>query len=138
MVIFCCIAYLFILLSLEMLIQMMAICFALALMALLCWGRVLVKKMRKYMSLSLPETDVGGFIVQAPELHVHPSVSFLILLINTVCILWILLNMVLSWRKGRQLLRKVIEESALRQLVPGCQGVWTRTLHLNRQAILTN
>ena len=55
-----------------MLIEIMALCFALALMALLCWGSYLVEKMREYISLSLAGIDVGGFIMQAPKVLVHP------------------------------------------------------------------
>ena len=98
-----------------MLIQTVAMCFALALMALLCCAEG---------AIFLSRIDVGGFIVQAPEVLVHPYVSCLILLINTVVILWHLWILVSSWYKRRQLLGKVILKLAKRQLVPGQQGVW--------------
>ena len=50
-------------------------------------GSYLVEEMREYISLSLPRTDVDGFIMQAPEVLVHPYAIYLILLINTVSIL---------------------------------------------------
>ena len=107
-----------------MLIEIMALCFALALMALLCCGSYLVEKMREYISLSLPGIDVDGFIMQAPEVLVHPYVSCLILLISTIGILWVLWNPVSSWCKRRQLLGEAILKCALRRPVPGWQGVW--------------
>lgn len=65
-----------------MLVQTMALCFALALMALLCWGSCLVERIREYISLFLPRTDVGGFVVHAQEVPVHPYMGCLKLLIN--------------------------------------------------------
>ena len=83
-----------------------------------------MEKMREYISLSLSRTDVDGFIMQAPDVLVHPYVSCLILLINTIGILWVLWNMVSCWCKRRQLLGEAILKCALRQPVPGWQGVW--------------
>ena len=108
----------------NLLVQTMAMCFVLALVALLCCGSYLVEKMREYISLSLPGIDVDGFIMQAPEVLVHPYVSCLILLINTIGILWVLWNMISSWCKRRQLLGEAILKCALRRPVPGWQGVW--------------
>ncbi|GAB0209721.1 hypothetical protein GRJ2_003437800 [Grus japonensis] len=68
--------------------------------------------------------DVDGFIMQAPKVLVHPYVSCLILLINTVDILWSLWNLILSWCKRRQLLGEAILKCALRRPVLGWQGVW--------------
>jgi len=109
-----------------MLVQTMAMCFVLTLMALLCCGSYLVERMREYISLSLPRTGVNGFIMQAPEVHVHPSVSCLILLINTVDIL-ILWNLVSSWCRRKQLSGEAILNCALRHLLPGgrvCGRIW--------------
>lgn len=78
-----CISYLFTLLGFgNMLVQTMALCFALALLALLCWGSCLVERIREYISLSLPRTDVGGIIVQAHEAPAHSYMGCLKLLIN--------------------------------------------------------
>lgn len=54
------------------------------LVALLCHGSYLVEGIREYISLFLPRIDVGQFIMQTPEVFVHPYTSCLILLINTV------------------------------------------------------
>ncbi|GAB0177976.1 hypothetical protein GRJ2_000262900 [Grus japonensis] len=107
----------------NMLVQTVAMCFALALMVLLYWRSYLVK-MREYISLPLLRIDVDGFITQPPKVLVHPYVSCLILFINTLGILWVLWNLVSSWCRRRQLLAEVILKCALRQLVPGRQGVW--------------
>ncbi|XP_075595208.1 uncharacterized protein LOC142599193 [Balearica regulorum gibbericeps] len=108
----------------SMLVQTMVMCMALASMLLLCWGSYLVEMMGEYISLSLPAFDVDGFIMQAPKVLVHPYVSSLILLIHTAGILRVLWSLVLSWFKGRQLLSEAILKRALRQPVPGWQGVW--------------
>lgn len=57
-----CTAYLYFAELGNMLVQATALCFALALMALLCWESYLVEMVREYISLLLPETDVHGFI----------------------------------------------------------------------------
>ena len=59
----------------NMLVQTMAMCFALALMALLCWGSYLMDRMREYISLFLPRIDVDGFIIQVAKVLVHPYMS---------------------------------------------------------------
>jgi len=82
-----------------------------------------VKRLREYISLSLPGIYVGGFIMQAPKVLVHPYVSCLILLINTVGILWVLWNLVSSWCEGKQILGEVTVKCALKQPVPGWRGV---------------
>ena len=51
------------------------------------------------ISLFLTGTDVDGFIMQVPKVLVHPHVSCLILLMNTVSILWGLWNLMLAWGK---------------------------------------
>ena len=79
-----------------MLVQTMAMCFTLLLMAFLCWGSYLVERMRECISLFLPRIDVGGFIMQVPKVLVNPYMSCLILLINTVSLLWGLWNLVPS------------------------------------------
>ncbi|XP_039240626.1 uncharacterized protein LOC120323903 [Pipra filicauda] len=104
-----------------MLIQTMALCFSLALMALLCWGTYLVETMREY--ISLPGTDVDTLIMQAPAVLVHPYMICLIL-ISTVSILWCLWNLVSSWYKRKQILNEVMSKCALKRPVPGWQGVW--------------
>ncbi|XP_054671609.1 uncharacterized protein LOC129202590 [Grus americana] len=108
----------------SMLVQTMVMCMALASLLLLCWGSYLVDMMGEYISLSLPGFDVDGFIMQAPKVLVHPYVSSLILLINTAGILRVLWSLVSSWFKGRQLLSEAIVKRALRQPIPGWQGVW--------------
>jgi len=70
-----------------MLIQIMALCFALALTSLLYCGSYPVERLREYISLSLSGICVDGFIMQAPEVLAHLYVSGLILLINTSGIL---------------------------------------------------
>ena len=104
--------------------QTMTMCFALALMPLLSWGRYLVEKMREYTSLSVPRSDVDGFVMRGPEVLAHPYVSCSILLLNTVGILWVLWTLVSPWCKRRQLLCEAIQKCALRRLVPGWQCVW--------------
>jgi len=79
-----------------MLVQTMTTCFVLVLTTLLCCGSYLVELMREYISLSLPGISVDGFIIQVPKVLVHPHMSCLILLINTVGILWVLWNVVSS------------------------------------------
>ena len=102
-----------------MLIQIMSMCSVLALMALLCCGSYLVEEdeermeMREYISFSLPGIDVNGFIMQAPEVLVHPYVSCSILIINTGGILWVLWNLVSSWYKRRQVSGEAILMCAL-------------------------
>lgn len=66
-----------------MLIQETALCFALALLALLSWGSYLVEMMREYISLLLPGVDVDGFILRFLR-FLFTLVSSIILLINTV------------------------------------------------------
>jgi len=73
-----------------MLVQMMAMCFVLVLTVWLYCRSCLVEIMRECISLSPPGISVDGFIRQAPEALVHPHVSCLILLVNTVGILRIL------------------------------------------------
>ena len=98
-----------------MVMQTMAMmCFALALMALLCCGSYLVEEMREHISLSLPGIDVNSFIMQAPKVLVHPYVSCSILIINTGGILWVLWNLVSSWYKRRQVSGEAILKCALK------------------------
>ena len=78
-----------------------------------------MKRLREYISLSLPGIYVGGFIMQAPKVLVHPYVSCLILLISTVGVLWVLWNLVSSWRKRKQILGEVLLKCALKRPVPG-------------------
>ncbi|KAM9590504.1 uncharacterized protein ACIBXB_005765 [Morphnus guianensis] len=80
--------------------------------------------MKEYISLSLPGIDVDCFIMQAPEVLVHPYVSCSILLINTGGILWVLWNLVSSWYKRRQVSGEAILKCALKRPVPGWQGGW--------------
>lgn len=47
---------------------------------------------RKYISLSIPGNNADGFIMQASDMLVHPYMNCLILLINTLSILWALWN----------------------------------------------
>lgn len=108
----------------NVLIQIVSMCFVLAVMALLCCGSYLVEEMREHISLSLPGIDVNGFIMQAPEVLVHPYVSCSILIINTGGILWVLWNLVSSWYKRRQVLGEAILKCALKRPVPGWQGIW--------------
>lgn len=68
----------------NMLIQIMVLCFALALMALLCWESYLVERMKECNTLFLPVIHVNCFIMQIPEVLVHPYVNCLIVLINPV------------------------------------------------------
>lgn len=95
--------------------------FALAFMPLLCWESCLVERMREYTSLFPSGTDVGCFVVQAPEVLVHPYVRCLILLINTVGLLWLLWHLVSCWQKKRQLLGEATVKHALPWPVPGGQ-----------------
>jgi len=108
----------------SMLVQTIVMCFVLVLTTLLYCGSYLVETMREYIPLSLPGIYVDGFVMQAPEVLVHPDVSCLILLINTVSILWVLWNVVLSWCKRKQILGEAILKCPLKQPVPGWQGVW--------------
>jgi len=107
-----------------MLVQTIVMCFLLVLTASLYCGSYFVEKMREYISLSLPRISVDGFIRQAPEVLVHPHLSCLILLVNTAGILWVLWNVVSSWCERKQILGEAILKRALKQSVPGCQGVW--------------
>lgn len=68
----------------NMLIQIMVLCFALALMALLCWESYLVERMKECNILFLPVIHGNCFIMQIPEVLVHPYVNCLIVLINPV------------------------------------------------------
>jgi len=102
----------------------MAMCFVLVLTALLYCGSYPVETMSEYISLSLPGISVGDFIRQAPKVLVHPHVSCLILLVNTIGILWVLWNVVSSWCKRKHILGEAILKRALKQPVPGWQGVW--------------
>lgn len=80
----------------------MTLCFALTLMALPCWENCLVEMMREYTSLSLPIIDVDGFIMWMQSLFI-PTVSCLILIINTASISWELCNLELSYvRENRR------------------------------------
>jgi len=108
----------------SMLVQTMAVCFVLVLTALLYCGSYLVETMRECISLFLPGISVDSFIRQAPEVCVHPHVSCLMLLVNTVGILWVLWNVVSSWYKRKQILGEAILKRALKQPVPEWQGVW--------------
>ena len=67
---------------------------------------------------------MDGFNRQAPEVLVHPHVSCLILLVNTVGMLGVLWNVVSSWCRRKQILGEAILKRALKQPVPGWQGVW--------------
>jgi len=84
---------------------------------------ILWQGLREYISLSLSGIYVDGFIRQAPKVLVHPYVSCLILLINTVSILWVLWNVVSSWCKRKQILGEAILKCALKQPVPGWQDL---------------
>jgi len=107
-----------------MLVQTITMCFLLVLTALLYCGNYLVEMMREYISFSLPGMSVDVFFRQAPEVFVHPHVSCLILLVNTVGMLWVLWNVVSSWCKRKQILGEAILKHALKQPVPEWQGVW--------------
>lgn len=61
-----------------MLLQTLALCFAVTLMALLCWGSYFLGTMRD--SISLPGIDVYCFRMQAAAFLVHPYVK----LLNTI------------------------------------------------------
>lgn len=67
----------------SMLVQATALCFALALMALLCCGSYLVEMVREYISLLLPGVGVDGFIMRFLR-FLFTLVSSLILVINPV------------------------------------------------------
>lgn len=108
----------------NVLIRTMALSFALAFLALLFWRKYHMVTMKKFISLSIPGNSADGFIMQASEILVHPYIGCLILLINTVSILWGLWNPVSSWFRRRQFLDEVILKCALGQLVLGWQGVW--------------
>lgn len=58
-----------------MLIQTVALCFAVTLMSLLCWGSYFLGTMRE--SLSLSGIDVDCFRMQAAAFLVHPYVKLL-------------------------------------------------------------
>lgn len=79
---------------------------ALAQMDLLCWVSYLVESMRDYTSLFSSRTDVDSFVVQAPEVLANPYVSCLILLSNTVGLLFLFVESVfiLSGEGGDNLL----------------------------------
>jgi len=78
----------------TMLVQTMAVCFALVLTALLYCGSYLVERLREHTSFSVPGIDVDGFVMQAPEVLGHPYMTCSILM-NTVSILWGLWSVVL-------------------------------------------
>ena len=87
-------------------------------------GNYCLKRMREYTFLLLTRIDVDGFIMQVPEVLGHFYMSCLMLLVNTISILWGLWKVVSPWCKGRQLLGEAILKCALRQPVPGWQCVW--------------
>jgi len=75
--------------------------------------------MWEYISLSLTGIYLDSFIMLAPKVLVSPYVSCLMLLINTLSILWVLWNVVSSWCKRKQILGETILKCALKQPVPG-------------------
>jgi len=70
-----------------MLVQAMTVCFVLVLTTLLYCRSYLVEMMQEYLFFFLTGIFRDGFIRQASEVLVHPHVSCLILLVNTVGIL---------------------------------------------------
>lgn len=80
-----------------------------------------MERMREYISLSLPRTDVGGFIGQAHEVPAHPYIGCLKLLINN----WGFVAAICSF--CRQLLSSVRVKYLFREELVNYSEKWTST-----------
>lgn len=80
-----------------------------------------MERIREYISLSLPRTDVGGIIVQAHEVPTHSYMGCLKLLINN----WVFVAAIYSL--CRKLLSSVRARYLFREDLVNYSGKWTST-----------
>lgn len=99
----------------------MAMCFILSLVGLVSCGSYAGEVVIYFFP---PEMNIENCIMNSPKVLIHPYVSSLIMLINATGMLQALSSLVPPWHKKKQPMCADTVKRALRQPVPGWQGMW--------------